>query len=675
MMNRHFCCLLTLLVLAGSALADIKLPAIFSDHMVLKRSAKTPVWGKAAPGETVTVEVGGKSCQATAGEDGKWRVELDLSNSPPGPFEVALSGKNRVVIRDVVVGEVWLASGQSNMEFPLKGTIDSQAEIAGSANPLLRQFLVAKKFLPAPAEECAGQWTVAGPEASGTFSGVGYYFGKALQKELRVPVGIIHSSQGGTRLELWASPEAIGSVEKLRLENEADRKAQADYPAKKQAFVSAFAEWLKAHGREDKPSAGVPKGPFTTENGWSPVMLPSKPGKETLGCGAFWIHKEVNLPASAVGQPFRINLGDVRGFDSVYLNGEKIAGTSYETYPGFGFRRYYPIPMERQKEGANSIDIRIYAPAEGAALLSAPAQFYLGAINLAGEWLLKREYELPPPDAPAPQAPVPARDILASAMYNGMIAPLTSYALSGVIWYQGEANSGRAYGYRVAFPMLINDWRKKWNADLPFYFCQLANYGAKTHLPAESDWSELREAQSMTLSLPKTGQAVLIDVGEADDIHPRNKADVGERLARIALAKDYGKAIAFSGPVYSSMAVEAGKIRLKFTHLEGGLVARPLPPTYPIRTLLSQTAPLVPNSPGSDLEGFAICGGDRNWVWADAKIDGDSVLVWSDKVKNPAAVRYAWADNPTCNLYNAAGLPASPFRTDDFPGRTAKTVL
>jgi sialate O-acetylesterase len=293
--------------------------------------------------------------------------------------------------------------------------------------------------------------------------------------------------------------------------------------------------------------------------------------------------------------------------------------------------------------------------------------------------LAKTEYEFPaiPAEktavAPQPPANPPGLHSVASFLFNGMVRPIIPYAIRGVIWYQGEANTGRACQYRTSFPLLISDWRKQWNqGDFPFYFCQLPIYRPKVSMPGESGWAELREAQSMALKLPNTGQAVTIDVGETGNLHPRNKKDVGERLALIALARDYGKAIPFSGPVYDSIKVESGKAILSFQHTDGGLTAKPLPQTDAVNSLTNETAPLVRNSPNSQLEGFAICGEDRKWVWADAKIDGNNVIVWSDKVPSPAAVRYAWADNPTCNLTNGPGLPASPFRTDDFPPVTLK---
>jgi len=498
-----FACAVLMFALPDLAVADIKLPAIISDHMVLKKGPASRIWGTADAGETVTVTLEEHSAKTITGTDGKWSVALDLSSGQSGPFDLTVEGKNKIVVRDVLVGEVWLASGQSNMAFLLEKQTGSAEDIAKSANPALRQFQVTRAEPPQPADECGGKWTVASPETSGKFSAVGYYFQKQLNKELGIPVGIISTGVGGSACEAWISPQSIEADPHLKAAREAS--LQARLTATKAVFRS-------------------------------------------------------------------------------------------RTEP--------------------------------------------------------------------------------SCLFSGMIHPILSYAINGVIWYQGETNVSRAWQYRSAFPMLIKDWRTQWKQpDLPFYFCQLANFKPKTAAPEESPDAELRESQSLALKLPRTGQAVLIDIGEAGDIHPRNKKDVGDRLARIALADSYGKKIAFSGPVYQSMKIEGGRIRLTFTHADGRLTARPLPATYDVKTQTGVTAPLVRNSPDSELEGFAICGADHKWVWADAKIDGDSVVVWSDQVSKPVAVRYAWASNPTCNLYNGAGLPASPFRTDDEPATTRDAVF
>jgi sialate O-acetylesterase len=593
---------------------------------------------------------------------------------------MTVEGKNKLTLADVVVGEVWVAGGQSNMEMVLKSTNDAGKEIAGSANPLLRQFLVKKAATPVSQDDTEGKWIAAGPETAAQFTAVGYYFGKMLQKELSVPVGIINDNWGGTPSEAWTSVSAIDSVPDLKAARERIWAAIKEYPGKRKAFVDGLGAWIKENAREDKPvaDASAYAGEDVSTEGWVAVSLPGLVTAEGLPkAGAVWLRREVNVPSKS-GAVLQLVL-PIDGFDTVYWNGELIKQTTWQDFPGAGFvRRYGPfsIPPSKIKEGRNILAIRLYEPVDPAKFTGAP----MAGVSLAGEWQAKAEYEFPALDAekiaaaPQPPANVPGSQHAPAYLFNGMINPILPYAISGAIWYQGESNASRAYQYRTAFPLMIADWRKQWNqGDFPFYFCQLANYMAKKPEPGESQWAELREAQSLALKVPKTGQAVIIDVGEAGDIHPRNKKDVGERLAVIALAKDYGKSIPYSGPVYDSMKVKNGKAVLKFTHTDGGLVARPLPETFVVKSQTNETAPLVRNSPGSQLEGFAICGEDKKWVWADAKIEGNSVIVSSDKVSAPVAVRYAWSDNPTCNLYNRAGLPASPFRTDDFPPVTLNT--
>jgi len=436
--------------------------------------------------------------------------------------------------------------------------------------------------------------------------------------------------------------------------------------------------WVKEAGREDKPVADA--AAFAGENvfpdGWAPVKLPGDVAAPGLPkAGVVWLRKEVTLPAASA-LPLSL---PIDGYDSVYWNGKLLKQMTYQEVPCRGYVRRsgpYGLPAVEVKAGKNILAIRLYEPVDPAKIFGEPRA---GALSLAGEWLAKAEREFPEIAAeklaaapPLPACP-PDKPTVAAFLFNGMVRPIIPYAISGAIWYQGEANAARAFRYRTAFPLMISDWRKQWNqGDFPFYFCQLATFTAKKPEPGDSTWAELRESQSMALKLPNTGQAVLIDIGESEDIHFRNKKDVGERLALIALAKDYGKQLAFSGPVYDSMKIEGGKVILSFMHADGGLADKPLPETYDVKSANNETAPLVRNSPCSQLEGFAICGEDKKWVWADAKIDDAKVIVWSNKVPVPAAVRYAWANNPTCNLTNGAGLPASPFRTDDFPPITWK---
>jgi sialate O-acetylesterase len=676
---RHFlslCVAVFTIATACCVRADVKLPPIFGDHMVLAKTAKVPIWGKADPGETVTVTLDGQTARTQANAEGKWMTSLNLKDSAPGPFEMTVAGNNRLIRSDVVVGEVWLASGQSNMEFRLANTLDAQAEIAGSANPLLRQFLVAHVAKLEAQEEVNGTWVAASPQTAGSFSGVGYYFAKKLQHELQVPLGLVHASWGGTWIESWTSTEALDSVPDLKHSRERDWALLNGYPAKKRAFVEGMTAWIKATSREDRPvsDAAAYAGVDVSSEGWIPVKIPGPvlaPGLPEAG--AVWLRKEIMVPAENSRQ-FVLRLA-LDGYHSVYWNGKLLKTVTYQDFEGLGTvysSGAYVIPLSDIRQGKNVLSVRFYEPV-APARINTVIDINSGAISLAGEWLAKAEYVFPALDArvtatpPPPLLKVLSAEHVGAGLFNGMIYPLVPYAISGVIWYQGEGNTGRSYQYRTAFPLLITDWRKHWGqGDIPFYFCQLSNYLEKKAAPESSKWAELREAQSMALQLPNTGQAVLLDLGDSRDIHPRNKWDPGDRLARIALARDYGKPIPYSGPVYDGMKAAQGKIFLSFKHTDGGLVARALPATYSVISETKKVAPLVRNSPASELEGFEICGEDKKWVWADAKIEGDYVVVWSNTVPAPIAVRYAWADNPTGNLYNGADLPASPFRTDDF---------
>ena len=660
-------------LLTPSLHADVKLPAIFSDHAVLLKSAHVPVWGKADPGEKVMVTLDKNSVSTTAGQDGRWALELNLKDSGTGPYVMTVEGKNKLTLSDVVVGEVWLASGQSNMERMIKETSHAVEEIAQPANLMIREFKVQKLPSQEPLDDVKGQWVIASPETRATFSAVAYYFSKKLQGELKVPVGVINSTWGGTPSEAWTSDEALDSVPDLKECRQRLDKIVTDYPSQKQAWVEAMRGWLKETGRADHPAVDTEQfaGTNVDTSSWIPVTLPGDVKAPGLAnTGAVWLRKEVVIPAALTNKPLGLWFS-LNGFDTVYWNGKKITGTTFETFGGEGSMRKggdYSIPVNEIRSGTNVVAIRLFEPISPARFAGS---FTMGGVPFDGTWMAKSEYELPAPlsDKPAPQSfkLVTESQNCPGYLFNGMIHPLLPYGIRGVIWYQGESNSGRATQYRTAFPLLISDWRKQWhNEDLPFYFCQLANFMPKKPDPAESAWAELRDAQASALRLPHTGQAILIDLGEAGDIHPCNKKDPGERLALIALAKDYGKSFPYFGPIFDFMKIDGSKAILTFKTTEGGLVAHPLPETYLVSTVLNKTAPLVRNSPGSQLEGFAICGADKQWFWADARIEGEMVIVSSPKVPDPVAVRYAWADNPTCNLYNGAGLPASPFRTDDF---------
>jgi len=512
-LSRH----LTILTLCGfvaafspAGRADIRLPSIIGDNMVLQGGDVVRIWGWADPNEEIAVNVSWRTSAWTiqAGGNGKWMFKMSAPEVG-GPYEMTLKGKNTVTIKNILAGEVWVGSGQSNMQMSVRSSANAEQEIAAATYPKIRLFSVERNVAEKPQENCTGRWVECRPETVGDFSATAYYFGRELHRELNVPVGLIHTSWGGTPAESWASPSVIEEDATFEPIAARYKEALVNYPKAKKEYDEKLEQWKKD---AEKAKADGTRAP----------ARPSEP---------------------------------------------------------------------------------------------------LGPKN---------------PWAPA-------------GLYNAMVAPLVPYAIRGAIWYQGESNAGRAYQYRELFPAMIRSWWEAWpQGDFPFLFVQLANYMQTKDEPGDSTWAELREAQLMALELPNTGMAVIIDIGEANDIHPKNKQGVGKRLALWALARIHDKDVVYSGPLYKSMTTKDNKIILRFNHVGGGLTAKD----------------------GGPLKGFAIAGQDRKFVWADARIEGDTVVVSSDKVAAPIAVRYAWADNPVCNLYNKAGLPASPFRTDTWPGVT-----
>ncbi len=491
-----------------TAQAEVKLPSVFGDHMVLQRDMVVPVWGWADAGEKVTVTLGEKTKTAKAGADGKWKVEFD-NLKVGGPLTMTVEGTNTIKLNDVLVGEVWLCSGQSNMAMTVNRCNDFDKEKAAADLPNIRMFTVARIPSETPKDDCQGDWKVCTPDTVGGFSAVGYFFGRYLYEQLGVPVGLINSSWGGTPVQAWTSLPDQKQLPELKslLDNWGNRIATYDPEKAKAWYEAAVAKWKDAVA---KAKAEGKKPPRRPHNPGDPKVSP---------------HRPANL-------------------------------------------------------------------------------------------------------------------------YNGMINPLKPYALQGAIWYQGESNAGAPMIYGLQLSTMIENWRRDWpQSDLPFLWVQLANFHAPQTQPSQtSGWVLVQEQMLKSLAVDKTGMAVINDIGEANDIHPRNKQDVGKRLALWALANTYGKDLVYSGPLYKSMTRQGDKIRVCFDHTGGGLVAKG-------------------NGP---LEGFAIAGADKKFVWADAKIDGSCVVVSSPEVKDPVAVRYAWADNPKCNLYNQEGLPASCFRTDDW---------
>lgn len=515
------------LCLALAVRADVKLHGLFSDNMVLQRDASVPVWGWADEGEQVTVQIGEKKA-TTIAKGGKWMVRLGKLKTG-GPVELKVTGKNTIVLRNVLVGEVWIASGQSNMEMAMRSCHNAEAEIATTANPMLRLYTVPKLKADAPVDNVPASWQECNPTNTPGFSAVGYYFGRDLQRALGVPVGIIHTSWGGSPAEVWMSDRVLSGNPEYK------RDILGSFQGQMKSFEDALAKFIA-----DEETA-------------------KKDGK----------------------------------------------------------------PFNKRRPGT-------------------------------------------------PWKP--------SCLYNGMIAPLIPFAIQGAIWYQGESNAGRAWQYRTLFADMIRNWRTDWDqGKQSFMLVQLAPFKDIKAEPADSDWAELREAQALsTKALPKVGMAVITDVGEERDIHPKKKEPVGARLALAARAITYGERILYSGPTFKRMRVKGDKAVLSFDHVGKGLEARPVPQSDASK-ISGSPAALVYSAPAGKLEqpllGFSIAGEDKKFVWANAVIEGGTVVVSSPKVPKPVAVRYGWADYPVVNLWNKDGLPASPFRTDSFPMITAPKTL
>jgi sialate O-acetylesterase len=642
-----------------------RLPALFSDHMLLQRDQPIPVWGWDAPGAAIVITLADHTATAVTDAEGRWSTTL-----PPmpagGPHTLTVAGSTTCTVNDVLVGEVWLASGQSNMEWPLNQTDHADGDIPAADFPAIRLFTVQKAAVVDTPCDVQGVWTPCTPDTVEDFSAVAYYFGRQLHEQLGIPIGLINASWGGTMAEAWTSREALDGNEQFRPLVKSYEAALPHYDEAYAAYQATIKEGEANYYPTDAGNRGYAEGwadPATNTADWEEMEVPRAWQQAGLNfSGVVWFRKEIDIPAEWAGRPLVLHLAPCDKSDITYFNNAEIGGMGREIAEAWCTPREYPVPAELVRSGRNVIAVRIDSYVYAGGFLGARRHMRLAladdpatAIPLAGCWQYRVEQNygiLQPVTALQPLGPGNPQSPY--SLYRGMIAPLAPYALRGVIWYQGESNAERAYAYRTLFPLMIADWRNAWGCDFPFYFVQLANYMQTLNLPSESTWAELREAQAMALALPNTGMAVIIDIGEAEDIHPRNKRDVGLRLARLALKRTYNRAeIVDSGPCYRAHAVEGNTIRVQFNGADGGLHTRD----------------------GGAIVGFALAGADRKFVWAQARIEGDTVIVWNEAVPRPIAVRYAWADNPVCNLTNGAGLPAAPFRTDDWPGLTAPKAL
>ena len=639
----------------GTLRAEVKLSGLFGDNMVLQRDGDAPVWGTADAGETVTLLVQDQKQTATADGVGKWKATFHGLKAGTN-LTLTVAGKsNTVTLHNVDVGEVWLCGGQSNMNYELRDA----DELAAANDPDLRCFFVPSGMSDSPGADVSGAWQMTTPKTAVAFPAVGYYFGKNLRQKLGVPVGLIRVSWNGMFIEPFIPADQFDAVPALKADLEKHLENSRDLSANIQKYTADMQAWLAKVGRADRENKGFAAkwaDPALDTKDWIPTITPGDWSK--IGApngGVVWVRKTVTLPPEAAGKDFHLVFPLVRDTDTTYFNGEKIGeGGAIGSHVG-GERREYPVPGRLVKAGDNVIAVRVVCEQQVNPIFCEPGALNLPVPNNAAntnDWVAKVETEYPALTAdqpPMPQPPFIDPRPMPGSIFNAMINPLTLFGIKGAIWYQGEANADNGWAYRTYLPMLIAGWREHWKiGDFPFYIVQLANFMEPPKGPGEGDihWAQLREAQLLTWEkTAHTGMSVTIDIGETDNVHPANKKEVGYRLSLFALANDYGEKIEYSGPLYQGMTVEGGKVRLKFTHLGGGLVAK-----------------------GGPLQQFIICGADKKWAAGDAVIDGDTVVVSSPDVPAPVAVRYAFANNPLgCNLYNKEGLPASPFRTDDWP--------
>lgn len=632
------------LLSAAECRCDVRLPAIYSDNLVLQKGVSVPVRGWAEPGEKVAVDFAGTHKETKADGAGKWEVKFGPLPVTSAPSEMRVTGKNAVVIRNVLVGDVWLASGQSNMEMPVKNAANAAQEMAAADFPGIRFFMVERDLSSAPKDDCAGRWVVCGPTSVGPFSAAAYFFARELHQKHKIPTGVINSSVGASSCQAWTPAEVLAAdktlpqLADLAPESYTSWKTYLD-------FKNATYDRCSYADTGIKPECLAWSKPGLDVSDWKDFKAPGNIEAQGMAIdGAVWFRKEAEVPEAWAGQGLTLSLGPISDNDIVFVNGEKVGATE-NNWREWVFRNY-AVPGKLVKAGHNVIAVRIFNRiGNGGFYPGYPAPLRLSKdkeheVILSGVWKCKVERAEKPASLPKP---LPSLYSVPSAFFNAMIAPFTAFPLRGFIWYQGEGNAGAAKQHDTLFPAMIRSWRKKWGDDsLPFYFVQLASFRKREAQPSEGGWARLRESQLKTLALPNTGMAVAIDIGEALEIHPHNKQDVGRRLARWALRDCYGeKDLEVSGPLYATSAVEGDAVRVRFTHAGGGLQAR-----------------------GGALTGFAIAGEDKKFVWAEARTDGESVVVRSGSVKSPKYVRYAWADNPECTLENGAGLPASPFRTD-----------
>jgi sialate O-acetylesterase len=631
---------LTVLLYASFSIAhaQVRLSKVFSDNMVLQRGKAIPVWGTARPGSRIVVELNSKRVKTMAASNGQWKLDLPAMQAG-GPFVLTYTEEKPQTIHkvnNVVIGDVWVASGQSNMEFQVQQLLEAKSEISKANYPLIRVFNVPHNKTIKPQDTLSGgTWVAMDSSHVKTASAVAYFFARNLQAELNVPIGIIQSTWGGTPVEAWTSREQLLSSPVSRSKVLQIDSIRPSHLVQDSLDLIRF--WEIVYNPQQHTNVSVPKDTYNDSN-WPEVNMPvtlkgmNLPPYE----GMMWLRKTINIPATMNGKDLTIELGHPEMNYSLYFNGQEIAKNVWNVSASHS----YTIASQMIKPGNNLISVRMAFLWSGGGFNPPAEDMYLtdgkSRLSLAGVWKYNKDLE---PAIPK----IMNYHRYPAFLFNGMINPIVSYGIKGFLWYQGEDNASAPVEYRTLFPMLIKDWRSRWKQeDLPFLFVQLPNYMNRQPEPAESNWASLREAQSLALALPNTGMATTIDIGEAADIHPKNKKEVGKRLALIAEKAVYHKAVQAYGPTYESYKIQGDQIKISFSETGSGLAVQG----------------------GIELKGFAIAGSGHKFYWANARIEGNTVIVSSSKVNKPLAVRYAWADNPDCNLINKERLPAGPFRTD-----------
>jgi sialate O-acetylesterase len=627
---------LLLLLCSHNVLAELRLPKLINDHMVLQRDIEVPIWGYADTGEAVTVKLDGKIVGKTIANNGKWRLKL-AAQSASGPHQISISASNTIVLKDVYFGDVWLASGQSNMELQMyRVAEDYPADLKDVDYPLIRHFMVPQKYnFQAPQDDLvSGHWEPVSAQNISHTPAVSYYFAKQLFKHNGVAIGIINNALGGSPIESWLSAEV--------LQNFPEALAQAKQFSNEQYVESVIAadkaKNAKWYGDIHKNDMGLnADSPWYSsdldDSDWARFNIP---GERQLAegvsfNGVWWLRKTVKLSAAQAKAATIIRMGTIVDADEVYINSTKVGNTTYQYPP-----RRYTLPEGLLKQGDNQITVRVIANNGGSSFV-AEKPYWLGTdehhVSLNGEWKAKT----------GTLAPSLAGDTFvrwkAGGLYNGLTAPLTTYPIKGVIWYQGESNAGRWHDYQAKFSAMIQDWRAKWGqGDFPFIFAQLANYMEAKTQSVDSDWAELRHAQTQTLAEPNTAMAVAIDIGEWNDIHPTNKKALAERLALAARALALHEDVVYQGPQIDVVTVQQNQLILNFKHIADGLVLKNI-----------------------NDHSFAIAGEDGLFKWADTELLDNQIILSNPDINLPKMVRYAWADNPDAALYNSVGLPAVPF--------------